>query len=149
MSERNGCTIWPGIIATLFVIGLLIWLITMARQGDRAAIAVLAVLASVVLILVGWGISTLTSAIHTKREQRQFIDNAKENLAIMEAMQRVQNQQNSMLIRQAKEAQSGRGSTPAFPLPSQEHGFWLPTLTEFEQPADVVDGWEVIGDEED
>ena len=52
MRERN---IWPGIIATLFVIGLLIWLIAMARHGDRAAIAVLAVLASFILILGGGG----------------------------------------------------------------------------------------------
>jgi hypothetical protein len=102
MSERN---IWPGILITLFIIGLLIWLIAQARQGDRAAIAVLAVLVSVILILVGWGFSTLTNAINNRREQQRFIDNVRENLTIMEAMQRVQNQQNAMLLKQAKESQ--------------------------------------------
>ena len=102
MSDRN---IWPGILITLFIIGLLIWLIAMARQGDRAAIAVLAVLGSVILILVGWGFSTLTNAINARREQQNFMANVRENLAIMNAMQRVQNQQNAMLLKQAKETQ--------------------------------------------
>jgi hypothetical protein len=61
MSERN---IWPGILLTLFIIGLLVWLIAQARQGDPIAIAVLAVLGSVILILVGWGFSTLTNALN-------------------------------------------------------------------------------------
>jgi hypothetical protein len=102
MSDRN---IWPGILITLFIIGLLIWLIAMARQGDRAAIAVLAVLGAVILILVGWGFSTLTNAINARREQQNFMANVRENLAIMNAMQRVQNQQNAMLLKQAKETQ--------------------------------------------
>jgi hypothetical protein len=134
MSEKN---IWPSIIVTLFIIGLLVWLIAMARQGDRAAIAVLAVFASVLLILVGWGFSTLTSGIHARREQQHFMNNIKENLAIMNAMQRVQNQQNTMLLKQAREA--GIGNTPALPLPSQEQ-YWLPELTEFEQPYKIESG---------
>ena len=144
--QRN---VWPGIIAVMFVIGLLIWLLAQARQGDRMAIAVLAVIASVVLILIGWGFSTLTSAIHARREQRQFMANAQENLAIMSAMQKVQNQQNAMLMKQAQKALP-KDNTPAMPLPSQEHGYWLPTLTEFEQPSEVADGsYRMIGDEEE
>ena len=102
MSDRN---IWPGILITLFIIGLLIWLIAMARQGERAAIAVLAVLGAVILILTGWGFSTLTNAINARREQQNFMANVRENLAIMNAMQRAQNQQNAMLLNQAKETQ--------------------------------------------
>jgi hypothetical protein len=100
MSERN---IWPGILLTLFIIGLLVWLIAQARQGDPIAIAVLAVLGSVILILVGWGFSTLTNALNARREQQNFMANVRENLAIMNAMQRVQNQQNAMLLKQARE----------------------------------------------
>jgi len=143
MRERN---IWPGIVATLFVIGLLIWLIAMARQGDRAAIAVLAVLASFTLILAGWGFSTLTSAIYARREQQHFMNNVKENLAIVSAVQRVQNQQNSMLLKQTKEG--GRDNMPALPLPSQERN-WLPALTEFDQPSELADTfYRVIGEED-
>lgn len=148
MRERN---IWPGIIGALFIIGLFVWLMAQARQGDRMAIAVLAVMASVVLILVGWGFSTLTSAIHARREQQHFMNNARENLAIMQAMQKVQNEQNAMLIKQAKETQKmlPGSSTPALPLPSQEQ-YWLPALTEFEQPSEVADGsYRVIGKEEE
>ena len=101
MRDKN---IWPGIIAVLFVIGLFIWLLAQARQGDRMAIAVLAVMASVALILIGWGFSTLTNAINDRREQKRFADNVRENLTIMAAMQKVQNQQNAMLLKQAKEA---------------------------------------------
>lgn len=69
------------------------------------AIAVLAVLASVVLILIGWGFSTLTNAVSDRRrDQKQFTDHVRENLAVMAAMQKVQNQQNVMLLKQAKEA---------------------------------------------
>jgi hypothetical protein len=102
MRYRN---VWPGILLTLFIIGLLIWLIATARQGDPMAIAVLAVVASVILILVGWGFSTLTNAISARREQQNFVANARENLAIMNAMQRVQNQQNAMLLKQARDTQ--------------------------------------------
>jgi hypothetical protein len=63
------------------------------------------VLGAVILILVGWGFSTLTNAISARREQQNFMANVKENLAIMNAMQRVQNRQNAMLLNQAKEAQ--------------------------------------------
>jgi TolA-binding protein len=147
MSERN---VWPGIIAILFVIGLFVWLLAQARHGDRMAIAVLAAMASVVLILIGWGFSTLTSAIHARREQQHFMNNMRENLAIMETMQKVQNQQNVMLMRQAKETQKALsgGNMPALPLPSQEQ-HWLPALTEFEQPSEVADGsYRVAGEEE-
>jgi uncharacterized membrane protein YhiD involved in acid resistance len=113
MSERN---VWPGILISLFIIGLLIWLIAMARQGDRAALAVLAVLASIILILVGWGFSTLTNAINARREQQHFMNNVRENLAIMNAMQRVQNQQNTMLLKQAKEATKALPSGSAWDI---------------------------------
>jgi len=105
------------------------------------------VLASFILILGGWGVSTLTSAIHARREQQHFMNNVKENLAIMSAVQRVQNQQNTMLLKQAKEG--GGANMPALPLPSQER-FWLPALTEFDQPSEVADTfYRVIGEEED
>jgi hypothetical protein len=105
--ERQGCRAWlaPGVIFSLAIVGGMVWLVGQARQGDVASIAVLAVLASVLLILVGWGFSTLTNAMNARTEQRHFMNNVRENLAIMGAMQKVQNQQNTMLLKQAKEQQ--------------------------------------------
>lgn len=90
-------------ILSLAFVGFLIWLIVQARRGDTMAIATLAVIGSIILVLVGWGFSTITNAINTRREQQNFMANTKENWAIMSTMQRVQNQQNAMLLKQAKE----------------------------------------------
>jgi hypothetical protein len=93
------------------VLGYLYW---MARQGDRASIAILAVLAAVVLILLGVGIAVLFQWMAARREETAFIQNAKENMAIMASMQRVQNAQNVGLLRQAREMQR------ALPAPEGE-----------------------------
>lgn len=105
--DNRGCGAWlaPGAILSLAFVGGMVWLVTQARQGDVASIAVLAVMASVLLILVGWGFSTLTNAMNARQEQRHFMNNVRENMAIMGAMQKVQNQQNSLLLKQAREAQ--------------------------------------------
>lgn len=50
-----------------------------------------------------------------RQEQIRFIDNAKENLTIMATMQKVQNAQNAMLLRQAKETKLLGSSDDADP----------------------------------
>jgi Flp pilus assembly protein TadB len=87
----------------LFLVGVLTWLFFSARKGDTISIAILAVLAAIVLILVGVGITLAVLNVHYKREQARFAQNMQENLAIMSTLQRVQNQQNAMLLKQAKE----------------------------------------------
>jgi uncharacterized membrane protein len=92
-----------GLIA-LFWLGFLAWLVISASQGNTESIAILAVLAAVVLILLGVGIAVLVIYALARREEARFIQNTRENLAMMTAMQRIQNQQNALLLKQAREA---------------------------------------------
>ena len=89
----------------LFVVGFFVYLYTQARRGDAASIAILAVWAALFLVLVGGGIALAFMAMQYKMEQSRFKQNVNENLAMMGAVQRVQNQQNAMLLRQAREGQ--------------------------------------------
>jgi len=89
----------------LFVMAVLTWLFISARKGDTISIAILAVLAAIVLILVGVGITLAALNVQSRREQARFAQNMHENLAIMSTLQRVQNQQNAMLLKQARETQ--------------------------------------------
>ncbi len=100
----------------LFLLGFLTWLYLSARKGDTASIAILAVLAAIVLILLGVGITLAVLNMHYRREQARFAQNLQENLAIMSKMQQVQNQQNSMLLKQAREAQKALPAGDAFDI---------------------------------
>ena len=87
----------PGFLILLLIGAGLIILAIEAKDGDRAAIAILAVLASVALILLGVAIALFVSAQvhqHAERrasiEQERFRDNTKENLAFMESQARAQ-----------------------------------------------------------
>ena len=108
----------------LFFLGLLIWLFISARNGDTVSIAILAVLVAIVLILLGVGITLAVLNMHYRREQARFAQNMQENLAIMSTMQRVQNQQNAMLLKQARETNK---VLPAVTFMMSTR-FWLPTL---------------------
>jgi hypothetical protein len=82
----------------------------MASQGSvAAALAVGAVLA-IVCVIVGVVLTVLAIYAGARREQAAFSANARENLQIITAMQRVQNLQNTALMRQALAA--GRGLPP-------------------------------------
>jgi hypothetical protein len=84
-------------------------------RGDT--LAIITITALVVLTLVGLGVGmTLLVLNHAykheerrakaiaEQEQARFVDNARENIALMAGMQRVQNQQNAMLLKQARES---------------------------------------------
>lgn len=96
----------------LVVIVALVWL---AQGGNTAAAFTLGILVGLTLILIGFGLYALTGHLHTKREQANFEANTRENLAMITAMQRVQNQQNSVLLNQVKALSSGQPS--ALPIP--------------------------------
>jgi hypothetical protein len=65
-------------------------------------------LGAIFVLLVQW-ISEGREARRDRREQERFRVNAQENLSIMAAMQRVQNAQNTMLLKQAQRALPGSG----------------------------------------
>lgn len=71
--------------------------------GAIVALA-LAALGGIGVLIVLWFAHRIQSD-RERAEQNRFIANAQENLAMMSSMQRVQNQQNAMLLKQAKEAQ--------------------------------------------
>ena len=96
------------------IFGVLIWF---ANAGSVVSAFVLGVLTATAMIFAGSGISLIQSHIAAKREQENFNANAKENLSIMLAMQKVQNAQNGQLLKQARElpllGQNG-AATPSF-----------------------------------
>ena len=72
--------------------------------GNPTAAFILGILTAGILLAVGQGSSVLQNHIATKRQQADFVNNARENLAIMQQMQSIQNQQNTQLMRQVKQA---------------------------------------------
>lgn len=87
----------------IFILILLIFLsvlIYAASAGMMTAIVILAIIGTVTLIAVGAGIVILAVRIMSEKEQKAFRDNTRENLAIMNAMQSVQNKQNATLLQQ-------------------------------------------------
>ena len=103
------------VVALIATIGVLIWF---ATGGSVIAGFVLGILTAAVMIFAGSGISLIQTYIASKREQENFQANAKENLNIMLAMQKIQNSQNTQLLRQARElpllGQNGTPPTPSF-----------------------------------
>ena len=75
------------------------WLVELARRGETVAWIILVALLILALlsILVG-GVLLIIKAISAS-EQRAFINNARENLAIMRQMQALQNAQTTHLAR--------------------------------------------------
>ena len=88
-------------IFTVSIIAVLTYMA--AAQGSPLAAFILGILTAGTLLALGQGSSILQSHIATKRQQADFVNNARENLAIMQQMQAIQNQQNSQLLRQVKQ----------------------------------------------
>lgn len=86
----------------LVILAVIAGLIYAASLGIMAALLTLAVLGTVLLIALGAGIALAATRLMAEKEQRAFIDNAHENLAIMQTLQTIQNQQNEQLLKQAK-----------------------------------------------
>lgn len=91
-SARFDVTIW-GIVTLLFG-GMLVFLYIQARKGDPMAIAILSGLAVLFVVVVGAAIVVISQNALTNFQSRHFKDNAKENLDIMLAQARAQNELN-------------------------------------------------------
>jgi len=88
----------------LIMLALIALLVYLAAQGSLAALITLAVIVTVVLIALGALIALLGQRLANEKAQQDFRDNAKENLAIMQSMQQVQNKQNQTLMQQLNQA---------------------------------------------
>ncbi|MCL4299482.1 MAG: hypothetical protein KJ077_27345 [Anaerolineae bacterium] len=84
----------------LISLATLAGLIYFASLGVIAAIVTLVVLFTILLVGIGAGIALAITRMMADKAQRSFIDNAQENLTIMAALQRIQNQQNQTLLQQ-------------------------------------------------
>ncbi|MEM7031586.1 MAG: hypothetical protein AAF629_18645 [Chloroflexota bacterium] len=91
------------LVLSLMAFASISWLIYLATEGNLTAIIILSVLTSILLIGLGVAITLMASYISTQREQSSFLQNAKENLAILNQIQSVQNAQNSQLLKQVKQ----------------------------------------------
>lgn len=93
-------------IFALAVMGLAILsgLFYLATEGSTIAAAVLFSLWTIFCVVIGWGLSIIQQRSAAAREQQAFMNNAKENLGIMGAMQSIQSKQNQDLMRQLNQA---------------------------------------------
>jgi uncharacterized protein YneF (UPF0154 family) len=104
-----------GIVLSFVILGIILGLFFLARGiSERSATAYLILGGLVTLAILSVGVGLTIGIIwfanriterRELREQARFVDNAKENLAIMQMTARTQSTQNAMLLRQAREAQ--------------------------------------------
>lgn len=90
-------------LATLFLATMAL-LIYAASWGSVTALVTLAVVLTIVLVAVGSIIALIATKIMADQKQREFSDNAQENLSIMLALQKIQNQQHAALMQQLNQA---------------------------------------------
>lgn len=90
------------LILTLILIGLAILagLVWLAILGYLIAYVILTGLAVAGLIAFGLSYGFIYQKIAADRQQQLFMDNAQENLSIMQNLQRIQNEQNKGLMQQ-------------------------------------------------
>lgn len=91
------------LIMILIFMGLSAWAIHSALNGSDLAILVVGVAIGVGLTSIGHVFSLFHLWISSKHEERRFNANLRENLSLMGAMQRVQNDQNGILLKQVKD----------------------------------------------
>ncbi|MBE7474895.1 MAG: hypothetical protein HS114_37655 [Anaerolineales bacterium] len=95
----------------LIMLAVIVGLIYAASWGNVAALVTLVIGLTVFLIALGAGIALAATKLMAEKQQKAFRDNAHENLAMMQALQTIQNQQNEQLLKQAK------ALTPPLPTP--------------------------------
>ncbi len=91
----------------ILLLVMLAGLVYMASEGNVFAAGALGAILAIACILIGVGLTILAVHASGRREQTAFNANARENLQIITAMQRVQNAQNTALMRQAVAASRG------------------------------------------
>lgn len=107
--EGGGVKITGTAAGVLLAGGFLAAFLIMAWRGDEGALIALAIIATIVLIAFGAGMVAVVMWLSSSIEQRKFVANAKENMAIMLSMQRVQNLQTQNTMRQIGAGQPGAG----------------------------------------
>lgn len=108
------------LILILILIGLAILagLVWLAILGYLIAYIILTGLAVVGLVMLGLSYGFIYQKVAADRQQQLFMDNAQENLGIMQALQRVQNEQNKGLIQQLNQVNR-------LPQPPSNNGSFL------------------------
>ncbi len=100
------------LIFSLVITGLLAGLVWLAAEGSLVAVAVLAIVGTILVFVCGALIAVYVVRVMNDRAQQQFMDNAQENLGIMQQLQSIQNKQNQTLMRQLGQVAKLPRTTP-------------------------------------
>lgn len=87
---------WPQVwlVAILLAFSFLAGLLYLAiEMGSVEAIVILTVIATVTLIIVGAGIVMLVNHIASSKQRQEFIDNAQQDMMLLQAQQKAINEQ--------------------------------------------------------
>lgn len=108
-----GGELWALFLTCLLgAFGLLFWL---ARKGDIWAVGVFVAIWTIICVLIGAAIVTVIVIRMQSKQTEDFVLNARENLAIAQQQQRLQNMQSESLMKQLSTASK-------LPEPSQQYG---------------------------
>lgn len=88
------------VILTTMALAVIGGLLYLAMVGNVWAAGILFSGWSILCVVIGWSLSMIQQDKAAAKEQQTFMSNAKENLAIMGALQSVQNKQNQSLMQQ-------------------------------------------------
>lgn len=88
------------VILSFLAVAVIGGLLYLAMVGNVWAAGILFSGWSILCLVTGWTLSMIQQGKATAQEQQTFMSNAKENLAMMAAMQTVQNKQNQTLLNQ-------------------------------------------------
>jgi hypothetical protein len=107
---------------TLLYLALVITLGWLAFEGYILALVALTILVTVSIFGIGllFGLGYLRQA--GKQQQDAFVNNARENLAIMNAMQSLQNKQNQALLQQVRQLPNPSSTEQSGPTFNIEEG---------------------------
>lgn len=85
---------------SLICLGMVAFLGWLAYGGSIPAMIFLVMLTTFLLMAAGAGMALTVQRMANEKSQQDFVANAKENLALMQAQQRVQNMQNQTIMEQ-------------------------------------------------
>lgn len=88
------------VILSFLAVAVIGGLLYLAMVGNVWAAGILFSGWSILCVVIGWSLSMIQQDKATSKEQQAFSANLKENLAIMSAVQTVQNKQNQSLMSQ-------------------------------------------------
>lgn len=88
------------VILSFLAVAIIGGLLYLAIVGNVWAAGILFSGWSILCLITGWSLSMIQQGKAAAQEQQTFMSNAKENLAIMGALQSVQNKQNQSLMQQ-------------------------------------------------